>query len=165
MAKRKNNRANDFPTKKELEEVFGAKKQKPKPEKKEEFFVSIHAPTSIRVSLLESRKLALHSMKIFQALKQIRTQKITEQNKLRKQLKQIYSTINKLKSSIPYVKLPPEKPEPVKKEEPVIKEEPVKEAPPPKPIEQEPEKPKPLTEVDRIEAELADIEDKLTILS
>lgn len=165
MAKRKKTKKakNDFPTKEELEEVLGGK-NKQQPEKAEEFFVSVSNSGAIRVSLLQSRKLTLESMKLFQTLKHIRNQKIEEKNKLRKQLKQISSAIIKIKLIMPKVNIIPEKKEPVKKPEPPPKPEPPKPVQP-KPVQPEPEPPKPPTELERIEAELAEIEGRLSGLS
>ncbi len=166
MAKRKKTKKakNDFPTKEELEEVFGGK-NKQQPEKAEEFFVSVSNSGAIRVSLLQSRKLTLESMKLFQVIKQIRNEKIQEKNKLRKQLRQISSAVTKIKLIMPKVNIIPEKKEPVKKPEPPKQPEPVQPEPPKQPEPVQPEPPKPPTELDRIEAELAEIEGRLSDLS
>lgn len=165
MAKRKKTKKakNDFPTKEELEEVLGGK-NKQQPEKAEEFFVSVSNSGAIRVSLLQSRKLTLESMKLFQTIKHIRNQKIEEKNKLRKQLRQISSAVTKIKLIMPKVNIIPEKKEPIKKPEPPKQPEPVQPEPiQPPPVQPEP--PKPPTELERIEAELAEIEGRLSDLS
>ncbi|MBR9700200.1 hypothetical protein GOV09_07115 [Candidatus Woesearchaeota archaeon] len=130
-----------------------AKKAKKKAAPKEEFFVAMNDPHVTRVSLLEARRKTLESMRVFQELKELRKQKIHEKSKLRKNLKHISATINKIKKTMPHINLPSEpKPKPVKK---IVQ------------IEKKPATlpPKPRSELDRIEDGLADIESKLAHLS
>ncbi|MCK5282318.1 MAG: hypothetical protein KAK00_02820 [Nanoarchaeota archaeon] len=120
-------------------------------DKKEEFFVALNNCEPIRVELLESTKMILESMKIFQELKGIRIRKIEEKNKLRKQIRAISSTMSRIKSELPVINIPEEAVSPklpIKETPPV--EQPKKEAPPQK------------TELDRIEDELREIEGKLS---
>jgi len=130
-----------------------AKKNK-KEETKEEFFVPINDGAPIRISLLESTKNVLEAMKLFQSIKEIRKEKLAERKRLRTQLRLVYSSINKIKCAMPYIKLPEEtKPVPKK----IVTQTPKVIAIPPRPIE----KPKPLTELERIEQGLKEIEEKL----
>ena len=154
-----------LPTKKELEEVLG---------RKEDFYVSVNNINTVRLSLLESRKYTLQSMRLFEELKTVRNAKIDEKNSLRKNLKKISITINKIKQAIPQVKLPPE-PKPSKEDKKSNKEEPKQKqvfivpepevAPPPAPKPEPKKEPAPVSELDRIEQELADIEGKLSDLA
>jgi len=130
------------------------KKKKATPEKapKENFYVSLNDPTPVRRALLESVKQTLESAKVFSELKLIRKEKIAEKKNLRVSIKEINSTINKIKAAIPTVNIPTEhipkftkKKAKKKKVVRVVKSEPVK----------------PHTELQRIEVELADIDKKL----
>jgi hypothetical protein len=135
-------------------------KKKAKEGKKEEYYVSIEEPVSVRVSLLEARKAVLESMKVFREIKQIRKQKAEQKANLRKQLRQLSLIISKIKAEMPYVKYHPsevaeQKPVPVEVEE---KEE---EAEPEEKKEEKVSVKKPADELERIEGELAEIEAKL----
>jgi len=81
-----------------------AKKSKLKKSPKEDFFVSISDPPSIRLPLLESTREILESMKVFQNIKHLRARKREEKTKLRRQLKQISQTVKNLKHSMPHIK-------------------------------------------------------------
>lgn len=131
-----------------------AKKRKAS-ESKEEFFVALNNPSLINLSLLETRKSILESMKLFRDIKEVRRQKIEGKNKLRTQIRQISSLLGKIRSCLPHVNISSE-----------VKEA-IKEQPQQKPAAQvrEEPKPKPPTELDRIEAELAEVEQKLSHLS
>lgn len=122
-------------------------------EKGHEFFVSISDPSQIRLFLLETTKKALESMRLFQTIKEIRKQKIQEKTKLRKQVKDITSMIRQVKLVMPHVNLPTEEVKPVVKEKPKVKVV--------QPVIIEQPKPQPRTEIDRIEDELTEIENKL----
>ncbi len=135
------------------------KKTKRKPQtkaKKEEFYVGVSNANSVHLSLLESKKEILQSMKIFQEMKQIRQQKIEEKQMLRKNVRLIQVQLGKIKRAMPHINLPAEeeKPAPAPIQQPVEqkKEEP-KPAPPPA---------HPKTELDRIESQLQEIESKLS---
>jgi hypothetical protein len=75
---------------------------------KEEFFVCVSNSDPLRLALLESRKFTLQSMKIFEALRLIRTKKVNAKNNLRKDVRKISLLINRIRQSIPEVTLPPE---------------------------------------------------------
>jgi len=116
----------------------------------EDFFVNVPDPAPIKVALLECRKAILESMKIFRKFREIRKEKNEEKTKLRKQLREISSILNKMRAIMPHVNLPTE--EIVPKES--MKEEKQVSA------QRAPKR----TEIERIESELEDIERKLSTL-
>ena len=118
---------------------------------KEEFFVAIKDPSIIRVSLLESTKKVLESMKLFQEMKEIRKHKIEQKTLLRKQIKKISAMLGNIKSALPHVNLPTDIGS-------VEEKVPNVEKPRAAPVERV----KPQSELDRIEKELMDIENKLS---
>ena len=71
-----------------------------------EFFASVDSPQLVRFSVLETRKTILESMKNFNVLKEIRKEKIHEKTHLRKNLRQISLLLTKIKSALPKVKAP-----------------------------------------------------------
>ena len=113
---------------------------------KEDFFVSLSDPTSVRVAMLESTREVLRSIRIFKEIKDIRIEKIEFNKLLRKQLKLIVKTISKIKSTIPSVALPEEIPQKKAKTVATLVE-------------------KPRAPIDKLESDLADIEAKLARLS
>ena len=99
-------------------------------------------------------------MKLFEELKEIRKQKQIQKRELLKEVRSISSNIGRLKSVLPKVVMPSEpKNAPVEE----IKEEPEEPKPKPKPKKQP--KLQPHTELDRIEAELKELEGQIASLS
>jgi chromosome segregation ATPase len=133
-------------------------KSKSNTSKKEAFFVAISDSMPVRTGLLESRKLVLTSMKTFAALKEIRKRKAEQKAHLRKNLRQLSSIIGHVKSKLPHIDVPSVEVMPEKKE---AKKEKAKEKSKELPKVEEKKK---HTEIDRIEAELAEIENKLSSL-
>ncbi|MBD3164801.1 hypothetical protein GF323_06400 [Candidatus Woesearchaeota archaeon] len=134
------------------------KANKAKANKNQNFFVALSNPFGLEVDFLENRKLILESMKISQVLKNIRKQKNEEKQRLKKGLRKIYTTLNNIKSIMPAVDIPPEKPIP-KKEIDEEKEEAEETE------EKRKEEPRHHTELDRIEAELNEVESRLSSIS
>ena len=112
------------------------------------FFIRVENPASIRVCFLEGNKKVLQSMRLFQEFKEIRKEKIEHRKILRRTIKQISANLNMLKESLPFIDmaLPKEKPSEDVEAEPEVKQE------------------KPQT-VDHIEAQLREIEQKLSSIS
>ena len=139
--------------KKETEEVTSPK---------EEFFVCVSNSDPLRLALLESRKFTLQSMKIFEALRQIRIKKINAKNNLRKDVRKISLLINRIRQSIPEVNLPPEPKIMVNKAPEAGEKAPVK-----KTKSKKSKKPGTYSsnDLDKIENALSDIEDQLSDIS
>jgi len=122
--------------------------------KKEEspLFVGITNGNDLRRSMLECSKGILESLKEQENFKKIREDKIDLVHQLKGEVKEISKLINSLKSYLPKVK------------NVGIKRPDVKKAVE-KPKMVRVEKPKATTEVEKLEAELNDIESKLNSLS
>jgi len=125
------------------------KKKKTVKGKTDEYFVSVNDPSHVRLSILESRKSVLESMRILERTKHVREQKISQKKVLRSQLRQINGLLSKIKRSMPVVKLP---------DKDVIKAPVAKKVAVPKP------KKHIRTELDKIEESLRDIESKISTL-
>ncbi len=127
-----------------------AKKIISKPRKNDEFFVAVSNPTVLKSSILEGRRSLLQSMKLLQSIKEIRRHKSDERQKLRRQIKHIYLVLSKLKTVMPKVDIPKE-PKPVQVQA--------------KPIEEKkPAKHTSLSEIEKIEMELNNIDSQLKSL-
>ena len=132
------------------------------PKEKEEgsvFYVGVKDPIEIRRSLLESSKEMLQYLQRAEKFKAVRKEKAEQIAKLREIMKEITGLVRKLKSQLPKTGLrtkavKKEKPKKAKKKEKVEKE-----APPP-----EVEKPAEMTELEKLESELGEIEGRLTKL-
>jgi multidrug efflux pump subunit AcrA (membrane-fusion protein) len=134
------------------------------PAEKEEsvFYVGIKDPIEIRRSLLESAKEMLQYLQRAEKFKEVRREKEVQISKLKETVQEIQSLVRKLKSELPKAGLravPPHeehKKKAVKKKTKAVKEE--KAAP------VKVEKPKEMTELEKLEAELGEIEGRLTKL-
>lgn len=123
--------------------------------KKEEnpLFVGITNRDELRRDLLECSKSILESLKDYENFKSLREEKIRMVYKLKGELKEISRFINKLRTNLPKVK------------EVGIKKLEVKKAKAEKHKMVRVEEPKGKTEIERLEEELNEIENKLNSLS
>ena len=134
------------------------------PEEKEEsvFYVGMKDPIEIRRSILESSKEALQYLQRAERFKEIRKEKAEQTAKLKEIMKEMNGLVRKLKMALPKTglrgKVHKEAPKKKKKAAPVKVE---KKAPP----KEEVEKPKEMTELEKLEAELGEIEGRLTKLT
>ena len=125
--------------------------------KKEEdpLFVGITSGDDLRKNILECSKDILESLKDYERFRSKREEKLRLIQKLKDDLKQISRLVGKVKTSLPTVKETGiKKPVAKKAEKPIKKEIPIKV-----------EKPREKTEIEKLEAELDDIEKKLRSLS
>jgi hypothetical protein len=142
----------------------------PKEEKEEVFYVGVKDPIEIRRSILESSKEMVQYLQRAERFKQVRAEKEEQIASLKETMKQISTLVRKLKSSLPKTKLRAE----LHKHEEIVKKEEVEkviaeaqkkaEAMPKKesaPKKQE----KPTSELEKLEAELSEIESRLTKMS
>lgn len=133
----------------------------------ETFFVRIDDPNSIRIKLLESSKLILHTIKIEQKLQNIRKRKIEEISKLKSQTKELEFLMSRFEELLPHQELFKKEVETIKKSLKKTMEVKAK-----KGKEKEPEKKTKIVElpkekskeVDKISSALAEIEKKLRSL-
>jgi uncharacterized phage infection (PIP) family protein YhgE len=124
-------------------------------DKKEDiFFVEVHESEEVRRNVLESLKDIVENLQRFEKFKEIKRKKVENINKLGKIMKDINKIIPKLKTSLPDTKIRSSK---RKDKEPEIKTV-VKKTP------KEIAKRKPVTELQKLESELGEIEDKLSSL-
>ncbi len=136
------------------------------------FFVGIRDPVEVRRNLLESTRDVVQTLQRFERFKQVRDEKQQEVAGLREQVKEINRLVNKLKSSLPKTKLRIKLHEEAavaekkrkeleekkaagkkKEEKQIVKKE-----------EQLPAK-RELTEIEKLERELGEIEGRLSNLS
>jgi len=161
-----------------------AKKQQKSERSHDVFYVGVRDPVEVRRSLLESAREAIHFLKRYEKVKSIRAEKTQVILKLDTQVKDLRNMVAKLRKVFPATKLRTQFParksqcvvcsnffknqtelsqhmkhhQPKKSERhepvrnPIIMEK--QEAPPPK-------KSAPLSDLEKLEGELADIEDKL----
>jgi hypothetical protein len=140
------------------------------PKEKEEsvFYVGIKDPIEIRRSILESSKELLQYLQRAEKFKAVRKEKTHQLEKLREEMKEIQALAKKLKALLPKTGLRAKaKPKPAaKKEAPKaqVKQEPIKETIPSMPAPKA-EEPKEMSELEKLEAELGEIEGRLTKLS
>ena len=136
----------------------------PKEKKEEEqvFYVGIKDPIEIRRSILESSKEMLQYLQRAERFKEVRKEKAEMTKELKENMKEIQKLVRKLKSSLPSTGLrakAPKKTKPEKKEKVMPVEKDIQK-------ELEPiEKPKEMNELEKLEAELGEIESRLTKLS
>ncbi|MEE9525277.1 MAG: hypothetical protein V3V78_01575 [Candidatus Woesearchaeota archaeon] len=134
------------------------------PKEKEEsmFYVGMKDPIEIRRSLLESSKEALQYLQRFERFKEVRKEKEAEIIKLKEAMKDILALVRKLKTELPKsgLRAKPHKAAPKPKKTAAKKEAPKEVAPP-----IEVEKPREMSELEKLEAELSEIEGRLTKLS
>jgi len=124
----------------------------------EVFFVEVREPNEVRRYILESLKDIVESLQRFEKFKEIRKEKMHNINKLRGIVKGLNKHISSLKNSLPESKLRVIDIKPTLKEEHKPKAGKRKKQ---KKEEEEVEERKPTTELERLEAELGAIEDKL----
>ena len=121
-----------------------------KKQNKEVYYVNIAEPEDTRREILSNAKSMIIVLKKIEKLKTIRKEKIELQNNLRNIMKEIETLFSKLKSVLPEheAKYLPDKKKEQKQEQPEEKKPSTK-------------KKKKTTEIDRLEKELKDIENKL----
>jgi len=132
-------------------------------ETKEIYYVGVKDPIEVRRSVLESSKELVQYLQRAERFKKVRVEKAAEIVKLKQTMKEISSLIKKLKAALPKTNLRTklgrhEKEAKAKAIQKTIKEIPV--AP-----KKEVSKEKPQTELQKLEAELAEIESNLTKMS
>ena len=139
----------------------------PKKEKEEGsvFFVGVRDPIEIRRSLLESSKEILQYMQRAEKFKEVRKEKAVQIAKLKDIMKQLNKLVKNLKAGLPKTglraKMPKVVAEPNKKKasKKKAKKEVLTELP-----EVKVEEPKEMSEIERLEAELGEIEGRLSKL-
>lgn len=127
-------------------------------EKETAFYVGVSNPNDIRKTMLETSKELLVSLKQYEHLRDIRTQKSALYSQYTAQINTVKTLINKLQRAIPkhdLSHLVAKKQQEYVKPEPVVIEREKEEAPVVEKFV------KPSDEVSRLEAELAEIEKKL----
>ncbi|MFC1768936.1 hypothetical protein ACFLZX_04195 [Nanoarchaeota archaeon] len=77
--------------------------KKKKKESEVTYFVSIEDPSTLRRSLLEASRTTVHSLASYEKFKAVRKEKFESIQKLRSDLKQISSLLNKLKEHMPKI--------------------------------------------------------------
>jgi cell fate (sporulation/competence/biofilm development) regulator YmcA (YheA/YmcA/DUF963 family) len=129
---------------------------------KDIFFVEVREPEEVRRNILESLKEIVESLQRFEKFKETRKDKLDKVNKLRKIVKDTSMSILDLKKSLPEAKIRAvrsvskiaEKEKASGKKKPVAR----------KKIFKEETKEKPMTELQKLESELNEIESKLESL-
>ena len=143
-----------------------AKRKKKAAEKKEEdvFFVGIQDPIELRRSVLESSKDLLHYLSRFERFKNIRNEKAEHIARLKDVTSEIRTMVNKLRIALPKTNLRVKLQEahkiavkkPAKEKQVKLTEK------KPAPAKEAPAKPKHMTDLEKLEAELGEIESRLT---
>ena len=139
----------------------------PKKEKEEEgsvFFVGVRDPIEIRRSLLESSKEILQYMQRSEKFKEVRKEKAVQIGKLRDIMKELNKLVKSLKVGLPKTGLRAKKakveaPKKKKASKKKAKKTVLTELP-----EVKVEKPQEMSEIERLEAELGEIEGRLSKL-
>jgi hypothetical protein len=135
------------------------------------FFVGIKDPIEIRRSILESLKGTVEDLQRFERFKAVREEKVNAVRVLKTQVRELHRMINKLRTEVPksdlrvklggeHVAMEAEKAKMTKKEKKKAAAKKVVEVT----EEKQPEvklKPKELSELEKLEAELSSIESKL----
>ena len=126
-------------------------------EKEDLFFVEVKDPVSVRRDVLEAQKIVIESLQRYENIKLLRTKKLENINKLRSILKESSKLFSNLKAALPQtsIKAVVE----VKKKPEVVEE--VKKA---KVKETKKVKKRTISELEKLEAELSAIENKLSSL-
>lgn len=124
-------------------------------EEKELFFAELRNPNEIRRNVLEARREIIESLQRYENIKFLRDQKLEKIKELRKVTKDINKTIVNLRNILPKAKIREETIQ-VKKKKETQKKRKVK--------KKEEPKEKHTSELDRMEAELNAIEEKLNLL-
>ena len=134
------------------------------------FFVKIKDPTEVRRSLLESLKDIVESLQGFEKFKAIREEKLGNIIKLRNDVKDLIKLSSSLKATLPETKLriALEKAKKVKRRKHKAGEKtpnkPEKKAAKTGAKETKAEKPRPMTDLEKLESELSAIESRLASL-
>ena len=115
----------------------------------QQYYVSIDSPSQVKRELLEASKAVLVSLKNFEQLGNIRTQKASAIKLFGEQVSEARTTVNKVSKLLPKVAVP--KSASIKQKVAEAKEE-----------SKVPSKPVPKTELQILEEELAAIESKLS---
>ncbi|MBW2975916.1 hypothetical protein KY347_00560 [Candidatus Woesearchaeota archaeon] len=122
-------------------------------------FVEVNNPQEVRRDVLEPLKDIVEGLERFEKFKEVRANKVKIINNLRKNIKGISKLVSNLKSSLPKTNIKAVKAIehrlPEKKKIPVVEK---------KEIPQEEPKPQSVTELQKLEAELKEIENKLGAL-
>ncbi|MFC1801094.1 hypothetical protein ACFLZB_01410 [Nanoarchaeota archaeon] len=149
-----------------------ARKAAPKQTKEDVFYVGVRDPVEIRRNVLECSKEMVQFLQRYESLKAARDEKTQSIHRLREDVKEIKSLMSKLKKALPKTKLRiklHEEPKPVSKKQKTKKKRQAKKREAHKEIQKELIKtvapPKTMTEIEKLESELADIEGKLGHLS
>ncbi len=124
--------------------------------KSEPYYLVIEEPVEIRKNVLSSAKEMLEILQGFEKLKKVRQEKEQTIEEMKAKLKDIFATISQLKTQIPKVKehIPHELSEVIRPERK------------PRPLHKEQKKPsKPMTTMEKLEKELAEIEAQLSKLA
>ena len=122
-------------------------------ESKDILFVEVHQSDEVRRNILESLKDIVENLQRFEKFKETRKEKIENINKLGKIIKDINKIIPNLKNSLPETKIRAVSKSKASARKKVIVKE--KRSP------EEVAKRKPVTELQKLESELGDIESKL----
>lgn len=152
------------------------KMKKEKPQEEEVFFVGVQDPLEVRRNLLEVSKDMVQFLQQYEKLKTVREQKNEAIKRLKEDIRELKSLVNKLRLVLPKTKLRvklheehKEPPKPVAKKVTVKKvhKKAAKKSKAKHAIAKEtqatlaPVKRQPATEIEKLESELADIENKL----
>ena len=122
---------------------------KKKEAEEETYFVGVKYPNEIRRNVLESQKGVISFLRRYEEIKRLRTAKVEQVEKLNHIIQDINKLVAKVRRDLPKTKLREEQPEMGQKR-----------------LEQlETGKPLRMSEVDKLNAELSDIEKKLKNLS
>jgi len=126
-----------------------------------DFFVAINSPVEHRRNILECSRNVIESLKKFQSLESLKNERYNEMSSLKSNIKELNKMLSKLKSKLPKTKLKIKSISvPVK----VIKAN-AQEKTSVRPDKKQEDNKKELTEVERLERELDDIESKLNQIS
>jgi chromosome segregation ATPase len=138
--------------------IMGKKKRVKKVQKTNDdfFYVGVRDPVEVRRSVLESYREAVHFLQRFEKLKAIREEKSQVVQRLRLDMKELKSLTNKLRRSLPKTKLR------IKLHKEHVEEEKVEEEKKHKKkhVAKKTVK-KPVSDLERLESELNEIEGKL----
>jgi len=128
----------------------------------EVFFVGIRDPVEVRKTLLENTRDVVQILQRFERFKQVREEKAQEVLILKNDIKELNRLVNKLKSSLPKTKIRIK----LQQEEAAAKKQkPVEEKKKVEKKQEVPVKKKELSDLEKLERELGDIEGRLSKLS
>ncbi len=131
-------------------------------EEKQLFFVELRNPVQVRRNLLEAQKEIVESLQRYENIKFIRNKKIESIEKLRKDIKELIKLISNFKTVLPSAKI--KEAQMIVKEVMRPKKRKKKSAKKKKAVKhkvQSQEEIKPMSELEKLEAELSAIESKL----